>query len=49
MMLMWKRLCKGAVVIVNGKWRARLIHYDYERSRDLLRKGNNSWSWVSYT
>jgi len=28
-----------AVVMVNGKWRARLNHYDYERSRALLKKG----------
>lgn len=28
-----------AVVMVNGKWRARLYHYDYEGSRSLLKKG----------
>jgi superfamily II DNA/RNA helicase len=28
-----------AVVMVNGKWRARLNHYDYEGSRALLKKG----------
>lgn len=28
-----------AVVMVNSKWRARLNHYDYEGSRDLLKKG----------
>jgi Fanconi anemia group M protein len=28
-----------AVVLVNGKWRARLNHYDYEGSRDLIKKG----------
>lgn len=27
-----------AVVMVNGKWRVRLNQYDYEGSRDLLRK-----------
>lgn len=28
-----------AVVMVNGKWRARLYYYDYEGSRSLLKKG----------
>ena len=28
-----------AVVMVNGKWRARLNHYDYEGFRALLKKG----------
>ncbi len=28
-----------AIVMVNGKWRARLYHYDYEGSRSLLKKG----------
>jgi ERCC4-related helicase len=28
-----------AVVMVNGKWRARLYHYDYEGSRSLLKNG----------
>ena len=29
-----------ALVIVNGKWHARLNHYDYEGPRELLRKGS---------
>jgi superfamily II DNA/RNA helicase len=29
-----------ALVIVNGKWYARLNHYDYEGPRELLRKGS---------
>ena len=29
----------GALIMVNGKWRARLNHYDYEGPRDLLKKG----------
>jgi ERCC4-related helicase len=29
-----------SVVMVNGKWRARLNHYDYEGPRDLLKKGS---------
>ena len=28
-----------AVVLINGKWRARLNHYDFEGSRELLKKG----------
>jgi Fanconi anemia group M protein len=28
-----------ALIMVNGKWRARLNHYDYEGPRDLLKKG----------
>lgn len=28
-----------ALVIVDGKWYARLNHYDYEGPRELLRKG----------
>jgi hypothetical protein len=28
-----------ALITVNGKWRARLNHYDYEGPRDLLKKG----------
>jgi Fanconi anemia group M protein len=29
-----------AIVTVDGKWHARLNHYDYEGPRDLLKKGN---------
>jgi ERCC4-related helicase len=29
-----------ALVIVNGKWHARLNHYDYEGPRELLKKGS---------
>jgi Fanconi anemia group M protein len=29
-----------ALVIVDGKWHARLNHYDYEGPRELLRKGS---------
>jgi len=29
-----------ALVIVDGKWYARLNHYDYEGPRELLRKGS---------
>lgn len=29
-----------ALVTVDGKWHARLSHYDYEGPRDLLKKGN---------
>jgi hypothetical protein len=29
----------GALVIVNGKWHARLNHYDYEGPREFLKKG----------
>ena len=29
-----------ALVIVNGKWHARLNHYDYAGPRELLRKGS---------
>lgn len=28
-----------ALIMVNGKWHARLNHYDYEGPRDLLKKG----------
>jgi ERCC4-related helicase len=28
-----------ALIMVNGKWRARLNHYDYEGPTDLLKKG----------
>jgi hypothetical protein len=28
-----------ALVIVNGKWHARLNHYDYEGPREFLKKG----------
>ena len=28
-----------AIVMVNGKWRARLYQYDYEGFRSLLKKG----------
>jgi len=30
-----------ALVIVNGKWHARLNHYDYAGPRELLRKGSD--------
>jgi Fanconi anemia group M protein len=30
-----------ALVIVNGKWHARLNHYDYTGPRELLRKGSD--------
>jgi Fanconi anemia group M protein len=30
----------GAIVIVNGKWHAKLNHYDYEGPRELLKKGS---------
>jgi hypothetical protein len=26
--------------MIDGKWHARLNHYDYEGPRDLLKKGN---------
>jgi hypothetical protein len=29
-----------ALVIVNGKWHARLNHYDYEGPREFLKKGS---------
>ena len=29
-----------ALVMVNGKWHARLNHYDYEGPRELLKKGS---------
>jgi ERCC4-related helicase len=29
-----------ALVMIDGKWHARLNHYDYEGPRDLLKKGN---------
>ena len=29
-----------ALVTVDGKWHARLNHYDYEGPRELLRKGS---------
>ena len=28
-----------ALVLVNGKWHARLHHYDYNGPRDLIKKG----------
>jgi hypothetical protein len=28
-----------ALVLVNGKWHARLHHYDYDGPRGLIRKG----------
>jgi ERCC4-related helicase len=37
-----EKLIQGrALVTVDGKWHARLNHYDYEGPRDLLKKGNN--------
>jgi Fanconi anemia group M protein len=30
----------GAIVIVNGKWHAKLNHYDYQGPRELLKKGS---------
>jgi Fanconi anemia group M protein len=36
-----KRIIPGrALVVVNGKWHARLNHYDYAGPRELLRKGS---------
>ncbi len=35
-----KLIYGGALVIVNGKWHAKLNHYDYEGPRELLKKGS---------
>ena len=38
--LVAKIIYGGALVIVNGKWHAKLNHYDYEGPRELLKKGS---------